>query len=188
MGGALQPRSPQPVLPPEGKPGIGEGGQYLAFELRGESFAIDILRVREIIEYVQPTTIPMMPVFVRGVINLRGNVVPVIDLGRRFGRGGTEVRKRTCIVIVEVDGNDGGQHIGILVDAVNEVLEFAPEKIEAAPAFGAGLRQDFICGMGRVEGGFIILLNVSRALSVEEMAALARLTESDAPEGGGTSV
>lgn len=148
-------------------------GQYLTFTLQGELYGLDILRVREILEYTRPTTVPMMPGFVHGVINLRGNVVPVIDLAQRFGRGATELMPRTCIVIIEIDGEEGPLAVGILVDAVNAVLDMEPAQIEPAPSFGTGLRQDFIRGMARTDTGFIILLDVGRVLSVEDMASLA---------------
>jgi purine-binding chemotaxis protein CheW len=145
--------------------------QYLTFLLSGEVFAIGILAIREIIEYGQLTPVPMMPAFVRGVINLRGAVVPVIDLQARFGRGQTEPKHRTCVVIVEVAGEDGSQQFGVLVDAVNEVLEIPAADIEPAPSFGARIRGEFISGMGKVAGRFVILLNVANVLSIEEMAA-----------------
>lgn len=151
-------------------------GQYLTFTLQGEVYGLDILRVREILEYTHPTTVPMMPAFVHGVINLRGNVVPVIDLAQRFGRAATTLQPRTCVVIIEIDGEDGPLAIGILVDAVNAVLDMEPAQIEPAPSFGTGLRQDFIRGMARTETGFIILLDVGRVLSVEDMAGLASAT------------
>ena len=152
-------------------------GQYLTFSLQSEVYGLDILRVREILEYTRPTTIPMMPAFVHGVINLRGNVVPVIDLAQRFGRPATELRQRTCIVIMEIDGDDGPQAIGVLVDAVNAVLDMDATQIEPPPSFGTGLRQDFIRGMARTDSGFIILLDVSHVLSMDEMAALARVAD-----------
>ena len=149
------------------------GGQYLTFTLQDEIYGLDILRVREILEYTRPTTVPMMPAFVHGVINLRGNVVPVIDLAQRFGRAPTALQARTCIVIVEIEGEDGPLAIGVLVDAVNAVLDMEAGQIEPAPSFGTGLRQEFIRGMARTDAGFIILLDVGRVLSVEDMAGLA---------------
>jgi purine-binding chemotaxis protein CheW len=147
--------------------------QYLTFLLAGEVFAIGILAIREIIEYGQLTPVPMMPAFVRGVINLRGAVVPVIDLQARFGRGRTEPKQRTCVVIVEVAGEEGAQQFGVLVDAVNEVLEIPAADIEPTPSFGARIRSEFISGMGKVDGRFVILLNVASVLALEEMAELA---------------
>jgi purine-binding chemotaxis protein CheW len=151
-----------------------EPAQYLTFMLAGEAFAIGILSIKEIIEYGGLTTVPMMPECVRGVINLRGAVVPVIDLQSRFGRMSSEVTKRTCIVIVEVQGGEGPQVIGVIVDVVNEVLEIAPADIEPPPAFGARIRHDFIAGMGKVRGKFVILLAIDAVLSITDDDALAR--------------
>ncbi|HQS57984.1 MAG: chemotaxis protein CheW [Gallionellales bacterium 35-53-114] len=148
--------------------------QYLTFNLGGEIFAIGILAIKEIIEYGNLTEVPMMPEFIRGVINLRGAVVPVVDLSARFGRRGTTVTRRTCIVIVEMEAEDGHQDVGVIVDAVNEVLEILPQDIEPAPSFGAKIRTEFIRGMGKVAGKFVIILNADRVLSVDELATLAR--------------
>ena len=155
--------------------------QYLTFVLGGEMFAVGILNVKEIIEFGNLTEIPMMPAFIRGVINLRGSVVPVIDLAARFGGQSTEVSRRTCIVIVEVAEEDAGQvsrhDIGIMVDAVSEVLDIADSEIEPPPSFGARIRADFIFGMGKVAGKFVIILNINKVLSIEE---IARLTGTEA--------
>ena len=170
--------------------------QYLTFALGGEMFAVGILNVKEIIEYGHLTEIPMMPAFIRGVINLRGSVVPVIDLSARFGGKTTEVSRRTCIVIVAVkDGKerhdiadrvvfiDGGVIVegsegeirhdnGIMVEAVSEVLDIPGSEIEPPPSFGAKIRADFIFGMGKVGGKFVIILNIDKVLSVVEFALL----------------
>jgi len=151
-----------------------EGAQYLTFMLGGEVFAIGILCVKEIIEYHNITPVPMMPSCVRGVINLRGAVVPVMDLLARFGRTPAEVNKRTCIVIVEVQTEDERQVIGVVVDAVNEVLDIAAADIEPAPTFGANIHAEFIQGMGKVKGKFVILLNVDHVLSMNELSALSQ--------------
>lgn len=156
--------------------------QYLTFLLDGEMFAIPILNIKEIIEYGHLTTVPMMPPFIRGVINLRGRVVPVVDLAARFGRGVTQVARRTSIVIIEagatVATEEGDltetQDIGIMVDAVNEVVDIDATDIEPAPSFGARIRPDFISGMAKYKGGFTIVLDVGRVLSVDEMSALGR--------------
>ena len=154
--------------------------QYLTFQLGGELFALDILHVKEILEYGQITPVPMTPVFIRGVINLRGAVVPVIDLAARFGRSLAEVTRRSCIVIVEVE-HEGERHdIGVTVDAVNEVVELPPEEIEPAPAFGAKVRTEFIAGMGKLGGRFVILLNLAKVLSLDEIALLADIGHGDA--------
>ena len=174
--------NPSPAaLPQPGDSPSPANGQYLTFTLQGEVYGLDILRVREILEYTRPTTVPMMPAFVHGVINLRGNVVPVIDLAQRFGRAATTLQPRTCIVIIEIEGDDGALSIGILVDAVNAVLDMDTAQIEPPPSFGTGLRQDFIRGMARTEAGFIILLDVGRVLSVEDMAGLAQTTATPTP-------
>ncbi|MBM5573995.1 chemotaxis protein CheW [Deefgea sp. CFH1-16] len=149
--------------------------QYLSFQLGGETFAIGIRSIREILEYEYLTEVPMMPDFLRGVMNLRGAVVPVTDLALRFGRARTELGRRTCVVIVEVldPETDMTQLIGVLVDAVHEVLTIALDDIERAPQFGSKLRTEFISGMACVENRFIVLLDISRVLSVEEMSILA---------------
>ena len=149
--------------------------QYLTFSLGGEMFAVGILNVKEIIEYGHLTEIPMMPTFIRGVINLRGSVVPVIDLSARFGGKTTEVSRRTCIVIVEVSDGEMRHDIGIMVDAVSEVLDIPAGDIEPAPSFGARIRTDFISGMGKINGKFVVLLDVNRILSIDEVAVVAAL-------------
>jgi len=153
--------------------GTAEPVQYLTFMLAREQFAIGILNIKEIIEYHGVTEVPMMPDCVRGVINLRGAVVPVMDLLARFGRPASEVTKRTCVVIVEVESGGERQVIGLVVDAVNEVLDIAASDIEPAPSFGARIRAEFIQGVGKVRGKFVLLLDVDRALSLDEIAALA---------------
>jgi purine-binding chemotaxis protein CheW len=147
----------------------GEPAQYLTFMLAQEQFAIGILGIKEIIEYHGLTEVPMMPPCVRGVINLRGAVVPVLDLLARFGRPSSGTTKRTCVVIVEVAGAAERHVVGLLVDAVNEVLDIAPSDIEPPPSFGARVRSDFIQGVGKVKGKFVLLLDVDRALSLDEI-------------------
>ena len=160
--------------------------QYLTFALGGEMFAVGILHVKEIIEYGNLTEIPMMPTFIRGVINLRGAVVPVIDLAARFGGSQTEVGRRTCIVIVEVQDDEAKHDIGIMVDAVSEVLDIPGSEIEPPPTFGAKIRADFIFGMGKVSGKFVIILNIDKVLSVEEIAMLTGAE--NAAEAVGTGI
>lgn len=149
--------------------------QYLTFMLGGEVFAIGILAIKEIIEYGHLTEVPMMPASVRGVINLRGAVVPVMDLQARFGRPASAVTKRTCIVIVETGDADDGQVIGVVVDAVNEVLELPASDIEPPPSFGSAIRSDFVCGMAKVRGKFVIVLDVANVLAIEDIPTLADL-------------
>lgn len=150
--------------------------QYLTFSLGGEVFALGILNVKEIIEFGNITEIPMMPAFIRGVINLRGAVVPVIDLSARFGGPASTVSRRTCIVIVELGEGEERQDLGVIVNAVNEVLEIPRSEIEPPPTFGAKIRADFIQGMGKVEGHFVIILNVDRVLSPQEITMLASMS------------
>ncbi|MDO9069380.1 MAG: chemotaxis protein CheW, partial [Deltaproteobacteria bacterium] len=158
--------------------------QYLTFLLSGEMFAIGILNIKEIIEYGSLTEVPMMPGFIRGVINLRGSVVPVVDLSARFGRSKTEVSRRTCIVIIEVRNEDETkQDIGVMVDSVSEVLEIPRSEIEPPPAFGAKIRVDFIHGMGKVAGKFVIILNADKVLSVEELSMLGFAAATAPPDG-----
>jgi purine-binding chemotaxis protein CheW len=158
-----------------------EQHQYLTFLLGDEMFAIGILSIREIIEYGFVTGVPMTPPFIRGVINLRGAVVPVVDLAVRFGRPARENSKRTCIVIVEIESVKGSQEMGVVVDAVSEVLEIAPSNIEPPPEFGAQIRNDFIKGMGKINGKFVIVLELNQVLSVEEVAVVATMTRLEAP-------
>jgi purine-binding chemotaxis protein CheW len=154
-----------------------EQGQFLTFILRSEMFAIGILHIKEILEYGQLTSVPMMPEFIRGVINLRGAVVPVVDLAARFGGSRSDITKRTCIVIIEVTTEEGKQDIGVVVDSVSEVLEIPASEIEVAPSFGAKIRADFISGMGKVNGNFVIILEVNKVLSVEELAMVSQARE-----------
>jgi len=146
--------------------------QFLTFTLGAEVFAMDIRTVREIIQIGPMTTVPLMPAFVRGVINLRGAVVPVIDLQARFGRPAAALGKKTCIVIFDSLRDDERVELGLLVDAVSEVIDIAPDQIEPPPNFGTAVRRDFIRGMGKVAQRFVIILEPNKAFDVDEMAAL----------------
>jgi purine-binding chemotaxis protein CheW len=156
--------------------------QYLTFVLTGEIFAMGILAIKEIIEYSTLTEVPMMPAYVRGVINLRGSVVPVIDLSVRFGKPSSPVSKRTCIVIIEIVSSGQRHVLGVVVDAVNAVLDIPASEIEPPPAFGASIRTDFIQGMGKVSGKFVILLDVDHVLAADEMHVLTEAQEGAASE------
>lgn len=151
----------------------GLASQYLTFALGGEVFAMDIQRVREIIQHAAMTVVPLMPRFVRGVINLRGAVVPVIDLQFRFGGTVTQVGKKTCIVIFDASSEAEKLELGLMVDAVSEVIEIPSAHIEPAPQFGTTITRDFIRGMGKVKGEFIVILDPERALNIDDMVALA---------------
>ncbi|MCT6699381.1 chemotaxis protein CheW [Rheinheimera sp. 4Y26] len=145
---------------------------FLTFVLRDECFGISISAVKEIIEYDNVTPIPLMPEFVKGVLNLRGEVVPVIDLSVRFNKAPTEIQKRTCIVILEIPFEEQTVTIGAVVDSVSEVMEINMETIEPAPTFGARIRAQFILGVVNTGDQFVILLRGERVLSVEEMTAV----------------
>ncbi len=149
---------------------IEQSAQYLTFMLGGEVFAINILNIREILEYTALTEVPMTPDFIAGVLNLRGSVVPVINLALRFEKADTPITKRTSIVIVEISHDEQKLDIGVIVDIVNEVIEI--DEVEPAPTFGATIRTDFIEGMGKTDGGFTIILDLNHVLSVDELSVL----------------
>ena len=151
--------------------------QYLTFHLGGETFATPIQSIREIIEYQSMTRVPLTPIFLSGVINLRGAVVPVLDLSARLGRNTTCVGKRTCIVIVDAQFNGQYFQIGVVVDGVTEVLEVEADKLETPPDFGLGLRSDFIAGMIKQKDHFIVVLDMDCVLSHEELANLVQLAD-----------
>ncbi|MDF1562897.1 MAG: chemotaxis protein CheW [Deltaproteobacteria bacterium] len=157
---------------------LDEHPQYLTFEMLGETYALGILRVREIIEYSRITRVPRMPAFVRGVINLRGHVVPVLDLATKFGLEAAPVTSDTCIVILEVAAEDGKQIIGIVTDAVDEVIDLAPERIEPPPTFGTRIDTRFIVGMGVMEESFLLIIDIEQILSDDDLAAVVVAAES----------
>ena len=149
-----------------------DSNQFLTFMLSGETYGINILGIKEIIEYGNLTPVPMMPDFIAGVINLRGSVVPIVNLKLRFGDNASEIGKRTSIVILEVGDNERKTEIGIIVDIVNEVIELTGSDIEPAPSFGSRIRADFIKGMGKIDEQFLILLDVEHVLSIEELSII----------------
>ncbi len=148
--------------------------QFLTFSLRGEALAMEVRFVKEILQYGSITEVPLAPPTVRGVMNLRGAVIPVIDLAVRFGRQATAADRRTCVVILEVEEEDRTTVMGIVVDHVSEVLEISENEIEAAPAFGSTLRADFVRGVGKIGGRFVILLDIERVLSADELGSFER--------------
>ena len=148
-------------------------GKYLTFRLINEEYGLEILKVREIIGMMAITSLPRTPSFVRGVINLRGKVIPVIDLRRKFEMEATDDTDMTCIIVVDVAGKGGKIQIGILVDSVSEVLDILGEDIEEAPAFGTNIDTAFILGMAKMKGSVKILLNIERVLSSEELESMA---------------
>lgn len=155
--------------------------QYLSFVIASEEYAVDILRVREIIEYDTLTRVPAMPPAVRGVINLRGRVVPVVDLAARFGMPPLPITRRTCIVLVEVAG-DPPLVVGIITDAVSQVLELAAEDLEPPPAFGTAIGAEFLDGMSEAGKKFVMVLDVDRALAAAALQLPAEPGGSDAED------
>ncbi len=152
--------------------------QYLSFQVAGECYAVGILDVKEIVGVVGMTRVPMAPAHIRGVINLRGNVVPVIDLSARLGKAVSLLTQRSSIVLVEVEVHGERQALGMLVDEVKEILELTVEQLQPAPDFGTDIRTDFIQAMGRVVDSFMIILDVNHVLSVDELSQLQWIAES----------
>jgi purine-binding chemotaxis protein CheW len=161
-----------------------QANQFLSFTLAGSDYGLPILKVREILSFEGATAVPGTPASIRGVVNVRGSVVPVVDLALKFGRAGTEATKRTCILVV--DATSGGEPItvGLLAAAVNEVVELAAADVEPPPSFGTGVRVDYLLGLGKTASGFVLLLDIDRVLSASESelaAAAAAVPASTAP-------
>jgi purine-binding chemotaxis protein CheW len=152
--------------------------QYLTFLVGDEEYGVGILQAKEIIEYDTVTTVPNAPRFIRGVINLRGSVVPVVDLAVKFGRQPSPVTRRSCIVVVEVQRDGQRTVMGIAADRVSQVAELMPGTIEPPPDFGTGVRSDWLHGLGRSDKRFILLLNTDQVLSTDEQQALPTTTDS----------
>jgi purine-binding chemotaxis protein CheW len=150
-------------------------GKYLTFTLDNEEYGISILKIKEIIGMMSITPVPRTPEFVKGVINLRGKVIPVVDLRLRFGMKAMDYTERTCIVVVEITGQAGTILMGCVVDSVSEVLNIKAEEIEDTPSFGTRLDTAFILGMAKMEGGVKILLEIDQVLSTEEVAILDKV-------------
>ena len=146
-------------------------GKYLTFDLAGEEFGVRVLKVREIMGLQEITPVPQTASHVKGVINLRGNVVPVVDMRLKFGMPATEKGVNTCIIIVEVTVDDETTVLGALAYSVREVLDLEPEQIEQAPRIGTRLNIDFIRGMGKHGDGFVMILNINKVFSADELAA-----------------
>lgn len=151
---------------------VNREGKYLTFSLASEEYGISILKIKEIIGMMPITPVPRTPAFVKGVINLRGKVIPVINLRLKFGMEEIGYTERTCIIVVETKGQGGSVFIGIVVDSVSEVLNIKGADIEEAPTFGARLDTDYILGMAKMNGGVKILLEIDKVLGAEEIAVL----------------
>jgi len=149
--------------------------QYLSFVLGGKVYGLEILNIKEIIEYGDITEVPMVPSFISGVINLRGSVVPVISLNQRFSGQEIKLTKRTSIIILELHDNDLKLEIGLTVDMVNEVLDINMDQIEPAPPMGSHIKTEFIRGMAKVDSKLLILLDIQHVLSVEEMSKIGQM-------------
>ena len=146
--------------------------KYLTFLLNDKIYAINILKIKEILEYVEITPIPKMPIFVPGAINVRGKLIPVIDLNQCLCQEHSEINKRSCIVIIEVVYNNSSANIGLIVDAVNKVMDFKSVDIEQAQCFGESINTDFIEGLGKMDDQFIVMLNIDKIMSAEEFSKL----------------
>ncbi len=151
--------------------------QYLAFVLDAETYSIEVSKVKEVLEYTKLTKVPGMPPYMRGVINLRGSVVPVIDLRLKFGLHMADTTKDTSIIVLEIRMEENTHTVGALVDAVKEVIELKDSDVEPSPRIGTRLKTDFISGMGKQDSGFNIILNIDRIFSTEEMALIAEKEE-----------
>jgi len=148
-------------------------GKYLTFELGGEEYGLEILKVKEIIGIMKITSVPRTPAYVKGVINLRGKVIPVIDLRLKFDMEPIEYNERTCIIVVDIaDGAQNGLMMGIVVDSVSEVLNIGADEIEDTPTFGTKLDTEYILGMAKIKGNVKILLDIGKVLSVQELESL----------------
>ncbi|MFT5716564.1 MAG: purine-binding chemotaxis protein CheW [Oleiphilaceae bacterium] len=152
--------------------------QYLTFMLGGKVYGLEILNIKEIIGYGEITEVPMTPDFISGVINLRGSVVPVIELSQRFSGTAGQQTKRTSIIIIEVKNEDLRVEVGVIVDMVNEVLDIHVSEIEAAPRLGHDIQTDFISGMAKVDGNLLILLNIEHVLSIDEFSLVGSMQHS----------
>ena len=155
-------------------------GQYLTFFVGGEEYAVNILKVKEIIEYDTVTVVPNTAPWIRGVTNLRGNVVPVIDLAIKFGLQGSQTSKLTCIVITEVSDQGEKLTLGVMADSVSQVLDFSENEIETPPPFGTRVRIEFLLGMGRMGKKFCLILDIDKVLSADELLAVTDSTQAQA--------
>lgn len=157
------------------QPAAATNVQYLSFFIAGEEYAVGILQVREVIEYESVTRVPGAPEWIRGVTNLRGSVLPVVDLGMKFGLPPSTINRRSCIVVVEVAFQEGELVMGMLADAVGQVLDLGPGDIEPPPAFGTRVHTDYLSGLGKAGKKFILLLNIDRVLTSQELRATSAM-------------
>ncbi len=151
------------------------GGKYLTFKLFGETYGLDILKVQEIIGIMEITRLPRTPEYLRGIINLRGRVIPVLELRAKFELESVEDTKRTCIIVMRIQTRDKDLIMGILVDEVSEVLDIAHEDISETPEMGEGIRTEYLSGIGKVNKSVIMLLNIERVLTNQEYSEIANI-------------
>lgn len=154
---------------------LAKTNKHLTFRLGNEEYGLDILRVQEIIGIMPITRVPRTPAFVRGVINLRGKVIPVVDLRAKFGMSATEDTDRTCIVVVQVTGKNGYTVMGSVVDEVSEVIDIAEDEIEATPEFGCDIDTDFVLGIGKVADRVVMVLDIDKVLTAGEISTIKRV-------------
>jgi purine-binding chemotaxis protein CheW len=156
--------------------------QFLTFGLGDDVFAIDVIKAKEVLDFAEVTQVPQTPDYMLGVINLRGSVVPVIDMRRKFNMATTDRTRNTCIVVVEVDVDGDSVTVGALADSVREVIDLSPAQIEPPPRIGTRLNTEFIKGMGNLDDRFVIILDIDKVFSIDDLVMAKTLTEDDAVE------
>jgi purine-binding chemotaxis protein CheW len=157
--------------------------QYLTFEVGAEEYGVPIMKVREIMPFASATRLPSTPAWIRGVVNLRGLVLPVLDLGVKFGLPATETTSRACVIVFEIAITDEPQVVGALVDAVSQVLDLTPDEIELPPSFGTQIRVEYLAGATASNGKFVLLLDTDRVLTADELLAVREATSAASPAG-----
>jgi purine-binding chemotaxis protein CheW len=156
--------------------------QFLTFGLGDDVFAIDVIKAKEVLDFAEVTQVPQTPDYMLGVINLRGSVVPVIDMRRKFNMATTDRTRNTCIVVVEVDVDGDSVTVGALADSVREVIDLSPAQIEPPPRIGTRLNTEFIKGMGNLDDRFVIILDIDKVFSIDDLVMAKTLTEEDVVE------
>jgi len=176
MKGDIMSNTASPIAETRNTVGEKLQGKYLTFKLADEEYGLEILKVQEIIQMQTVTRVPRTPEYVRGVINLRGKVIPVIELRKKFGFPSFEDTEKTCIIVVQIAASESNYVVmGIIIDEVREVLDIKAENIEETPSFGSSINTDFILGMGKMNGNVKILLDIDKVLSVQELSDLQRI-------------
>jgi len=180
MKGDFMSNSASPMAETRNSLGEKLQGKYLTFKLADEEYGLEILKVQEIIQMQTVTRVPRTPEYVRGVINLRGKVIPVIELRKKFGFPSFEDTEKTCIIVVQIAASEENYVVmGIIIDEVREVLDIKAENIEETPSFGSSINTDFILGMGKMNGNVKILLDIDKVLSVQELSDLQRMNRAE---------